>query len=160
MPRRTLKPRSESGIDVLLREDRLFRPATAFRRQANAKDPSIYRKAARDPEAFWASCARDLVWHRPWKTVLTWNPPHARWFAGGQLNASVNCLDRHLGSAVRNKAAILWEPVFQVSAPRACHVRAFVEGQTDCAAGAADVPPWPPFSITAQTTIEGAVYGP
>ncbi len=109
MPRKTPKSTADPGIDVLLREERLFRPGAAFRRQANAGDPAIYRKAARNPEAFWASCARDLVWVKPWKKVLAWNPPRARWFVGGRLNASVNCLDRHLGTSIRNKAAILWE---------------------------------------------------
>jgi acetyl-CoA synthetase len=102
-------PGSRAGIDVLLREDRVFRPAGAFRRQANVRDAAIYARARRNPEAFWASCARDLAWFKPWKKVLAWNPPHARWFVGGKLNASFNCLDRHLGTAVRNKAAILWE---------------------------------------------------
>src|SRR2546427_6925093 len=109
MPRKTRKSGSSSSIDVLLHEERVFRPDAAFRRQANVKDESLYVKAARDPKAFWASCARDLVWLRPWKKVLMWNPPRARWFVGGKLNASVNCLDRHLTTPVRNKAAILWE---------------------------------------------------
>jgi acetyl-CoA synthetase len=109
VPRKTAKSGSGSGIDVLLREERVFRPDPAFRRRATVKDPAIYGKAARDPKAFWASCARDLVWARPWKKVLDWSPPRARWFVGGRLNASVNCLDRHLGTATRNKAAILWE---------------------------------------------------
>jgi acetyl-CoA synthetase len=87
----------------------VFRPGADFRRRANVRDASIYAKAARDPERFWDSCARDLVWTRPWKKVLDWRPPKARWFVGGKLNASVNCLDRHLGTAVGNKAAILWE---------------------------------------------------
>ena len=87
----------------------MFRPGAAFRRQAIVRDESIYGRAARDPDRFWASCARDLVWLKPWKKVLLWSPPRARWFVGGKLNASVNCLDRHLGTAVRNKAAILWE---------------------------------------------------
>ncbi|HKN46371.1 MAG TPA: acetate--CoA ligase [Candidatus Polarisedimenticolia bacterium] len=98
-----------SGIDVLLSESRLFRPSTRFRRQANVSDPAIYARAARNPEAFWASFAKDLVWSRPWKRALVWDPPHARWFVGGRINASVNCLDRHLATATRNKAAILWE---------------------------------------------------
>ena len=87
----------------------MFRPGADFRRRANVRDASIYAKAARDPERFWDRCARDLVWTRPWKKVLDWRPPKARWFVGGKLNASVNCLDRHLGTAVGNKAAILWE---------------------------------------------------
>jgi len=107
VPRKT--PKSEASIDVLLREERVFPPGAAFRRRANARDASLYEKAARNPERFWAACARDLVWLKPWKKVLAWNPPRARWFVGGKLNASVNCLDRHLGTAVRNKAAIHWE---------------------------------------------------
>jgi acetyl-CoA synthetase len=98
-----------AGIDVLLREDRIFRPGAAFRKNANVSTEAVYARAARDPEAFWASFARELVWSRPWKKVLSWDPPQARWFVGGRLNASVNCLDRHLSSATRNKAAILWE---------------------------------------------------
>jgi acetyl-CoA synthetase len=109
VPRKTPNSTADSSIDVLLREERMFRPAPSFRRRANVRDTSLYRKAARDPEAFWAACARDIVWLKPWKRVLAWNPPRARWFVGGKLNASVNCLDRHIGTAVGNKAAILWE---------------------------------------------------
>jgi acetyl-CoA synthetase len=109
MPRRA-RPRNQgAGIDVLLREDRLFRPSRAFRAQANVSDPRVYEKAARNPEAFWASFAKELAWDRPWRKILEWNPPHARWFVGGRLNVSANCLDRHLGTDVRNKAAIVWE---------------------------------------------------
>ncbi len=97
------------GIDVLLKEDRQFRPPASFRRQANVADPKIYARAAKNPEGFWAARARELVWSRPFRNVLVWEPPHARWFVGGRLNASVNCLDRHLDGPVRNKAAILWE---------------------------------------------------
>src|SRR5262245_24116634 len=96
-------------IDDLLQEDRAVTPPEAFREQANANDPQIYEIAARDPEAFWAGFARELEWSRPWRTVLEWEPPHARWFVGGTINASVNCLDRHVRSARRNKAAIIWE---------------------------------------------------
>src|SRR2546428_1989916 len=109
MPRKTRKSGSSSSIDVLLHEERVFRPDAAFRRQANVKDESLYVKAARDPEGFWASCAGDLGWLGPWKKVLMWNPPRARWFVGGKLNASVNCLDRHLTTPVRTRAAILGE---------------------------------------------------
>jgi acetyl-CoA synthetase len=109
VPRRTPGSRVEASIDVLLKEERVFRPSAAFRRSANARDAALYRKAERDPEAFWAACARDIVWFKRWKKVLAWSPPHARWFTGGKLNASVNCLDRHVGTALRNKAAILWE---------------------------------------------------
>jgi acetyl-CoA synthetase len=104
------KPRgNRAGIDVLLHEKRVFRPDPAFRRRAIVRDPGVYARARRSPGAFWASCARELAWFKPWKKVLAWNPPHARWFVGGKLNASFNCLDRHLATPVRNKAAILWE---------------------------------------------------
>ncbi len=104
-PPRAISPE----IDALLREDRAFVPSDAFRAQANVRDPQIYETAARDPDAFWAGFARELEWSKPFRQVLDWNPPHARWFVGGTLNASVNCLDRHLKSARRNKAAIIWE---------------------------------------------------
>jgi acetyl-CoA synthetase len=103
------RPPVSPEIDALLREDRAFTPPAAFREQANVRDPEIYEKAARDPEAFWANFARELEWSTPWSRVLDWQPPHAKWFVGGKLNASVNCVDRHLRSARRNKAAIIWE---------------------------------------------------
>ncbi len=109
MAKRTPPRDLAAEIDVLLKEDRLFRPSPAFRKQANISDPGIYAKAARDPEAFWASFAKQLHWFHPWRKTLVWDPPHARWFVGGTINASVNCLDRHLKTPVKNKAAILWE---------------------------------------------------
>ena len=72
-------------------------------------DPAVYEDAERDPEAFWASFARELEWSVPWSRVLDWQPPHAKWFVGGKINASVNCLDRHVRTARRNKAALIWE---------------------------------------------------
>jgi acetyl-CoA synthetase len=93
----------------LLREDRAFPPSPAFRAQANARDESIYGEADRDPEAFWAKFAGELEWSRKWDRVLDWQPPHAKWFVGGTLNASVNCVDRHVRGPRRNKAAIIWE---------------------------------------------------
>ena len=99
----------KAEFDDLLREDRAFAPPDAFRAAAVANDPQIYADAERDPLAFWATFAAELEWSKPWDTVLDWNPPDARWFVGGQINASVNCLDRHLRGARRNKAAIIWE---------------------------------------------------
>ncbi|MEQ1728111.1 MAG: acetate--CoA ligase [Vicinamibacterales bacterium] len=93
----------------LLREDRTFPPSEAFRAQALVRDEAIYEEAARDPEAFWATFAAELEWSTPWTQVLDWQPPHAKWFVGGKLNASVNCVDRHVRSSRRNKAAIIWE---------------------------------------------------
>ena len=98
-----------AGIDVLLRENRAYKPPPAFRRQANIADPGVYAKAARNPDLFWASIARELHWDRPFRETLQWRPPQARWFVGGRTNLSYNCLDRHLTTPVRNKAALLWE---------------------------------------------------
>jgi acetyl-CoA synthetase len=96
-------------IADLLREDRTFRPPESFRKHALVRDESIYAEAERDPEAFWARFAGELEWSRTWDRVLDWQPPNAKWFVGGRLNASVNCLDRHIRGARRNKAALIWE---------------------------------------------------
>jgi acetyl-CoA synthetase len=96
-------------IADLLREDRTFPPPAAFSANALVRDDRIYRDADQDPEAFWARMAGELEWSRPWDQVLDWQPPHAKWFVGGQLNISVNCLDRHVRGARRNKAALIWE---------------------------------------------------
>ncbi len=96
-------------IDALLQEDRTFPPPDEFRRQAHVSDRTLYQRAAADLEAFWAEQARTLDWIRPWDRVLEWNPPRAKWFVGGKLNVSANCLDRHIGTATRNKAALVWE---------------------------------------------------
>ncbi len=104
----------DPSIEALLQENRSFPASPDFQKNAWAKDPSIYEKAALDPEAYWANWAKELDWTKPWKTVLEWKPPHAKWFVGGKINACVNCLDRHVfptGNvpSKRNKAAIIWE---------------------------------------------------
>jgi acetyl-CoA synthetase len=96
-------------IADLLQEDRTFAPAASFRAQANVRDEDVYARAARDPEAFWAGFAEELEWFSPWSRVLDWKPPHAKWFVGGTINASVNCVDRHVRGPRRNKAALVWE---------------------------------------------------
>ena len=93
----------------LLREDRSFAPSEEFRARAVARDARVYAEAAGDPEAYWARLAAELEWSRPWTQILDWQPPHAKWFVGGQINASVNCVDRHVRNGRRNKAAIIWE---------------------------------------------------
>jgi acetyl-CoA synthetase len=98
-----------TDIDVLLQEHRKFAPAEAFARAANVTSPDIYARAAKDYEAFWAECARELEWSKPFTRVLEWKPPQAKWFTDGELNASVNCVDRHARGARRDKAAIVWE---------------------------------------------------
>ena len=101
--------RPAAEIDDLLQEDRTFPPPDAFRAAANVADEQVYARAAKDPEAFWAGFAEELEWYTRWSRVLEWTPPHAKWFLGGTLNASVNCVDRHVRGARRNKAAIIWE---------------------------------------------------
>ena len=100
---------THAEFDDLLREDRSFAPSEEFRATAVARDARVYAEAASDPEAYWARLAAELEWSRPWTQVLDWQPPHAKWFVGGQINASVNCVDRHVRNGRRNKAAIIWE---------------------------------------------------
>jgi acetyl-CoA synthetase len=101
------KPLAE--IADLLQEDRTFEPSARFRADANVRDEAVYVRAEADPEGFWESFAKELEWSTPWTRVLEWKPPHAKWFLGGTLNASVNCVDRHIRGPRRNKAAIIWE---------------------------------------------------
>jgi acetyl-CoA synthetase len=102
-------PKDSAEISALLHEDRVFEPPPAFRERAHVRDSALYEEAERDFEGFWARCASELEWSRPWTKVLEWNPPNVKWFVGGQLNVSVNCVDRHARTARRNKAAIIWE---------------------------------------------------
>ncbi len=101
--------KSEKTIDVLLEEGRTFRPSEDFKAKANVTDPDIYEKAQKNPEEFWEGFANELDWIKKWDKVLDWNPPHAKWFVGGKMNASYNCVDRHVKNGLRNKAAIIWE---------------------------------------------------
>jgi acetyl-CoA synthetase len=98
-----------SKFEALLEEHRIIEAPAEFKAQAVVSDPAIYAFAERDPEAFWESFARELEWAAPWTRVLEWTPPFAKWFVGGRINASVNCLDRHIRTARRNKAALIWE---------------------------------------------------
>ena len=96
-------------IEALLAEERAFEPTAALRAQANINDANVYERATKDPEGFWAEAARSLDWYKPWDKVLEWNPPIAKWFTGGKINVSYNCLDRHVKTWRRNKAALIWE---------------------------------------------------
>jgi acetyl-CoA synthetase len=107
--RSSREPAQPDHIDALLRETRVFAPPPAFAAAAHVRDARVYDDAARDPEAFWAARAAELEWSRRWDRVLDWSPPDAKWFVGGRLNASANCLDRHVRGWRRNKAAIVWE---------------------------------------------------
>jgi acetyl-CoA synthetase len=103
------QPSRSNELEALLQEGREFPPADSFREKARVKDESVYREAEADPERFWASFASELEWIQPWQKVLEWRPPNARWFVGGKLNVSVNCVDRHVRTARRNQAALIWE---------------------------------------------------
>ena len=98
-----------SDLDVLLTEERRFPPPESFRRSANVPSEELYDFASRDPESFWAKMADELEWSKRWDRILEWKPPRAKWFLGGKINASVNCVDRHVRGARRNQAALIWE---------------------------------------------------
>ncbi|TXH22601.1 MAG: acetate--CoA ligase, partial [Elusimicrobia bacterium] len=101
--------------DVLsvLKERRRFKPSKDFAKTARvpslARYQKMHRAALKNPDAFWDAAARELHWFKPWKKTLEWKAPFARWFVGGKINASTNCLDRHLTGWRRNKAALIWE---------------------------------------------------
>ena len=97
------------AIESLATEDRTFPPPAEFAAQANVSDPDIYQRAREDPEAYWAGEAEWLDWFRPWDTVLDWREPFARWFDGGRINVSYNCLDRHVANGLGDKVAFYWE---------------------------------------------------
>ena len=100
---------SANTLDALLHEKRLFPPTEGFRLRASASDPAIYARAEKNFEAFWAEESKRLSWVDPWHAVLEWKAPWAKWFLGGRLNVTHNCVDRHAQSARRNKVAIFWE---------------------------------------------------
>ena len=98
-----------SALEALLREERVFAPPAAFAASANV-DAGVYERAAADQLAFWEQAARRLHWERDWDQTLDWSqPPFAKWFAGGRLNASVNCLDRHVAAGLGDRVAYHWE---------------------------------------------------
>jgi len=99
----------ERTIEALLEERRSFPPPPAFAAHANATDPAIYERADADPKGWWAEQAATLEWSRPWDAVLHWDEPFARWFDGGRLNVSVNCLDRHVRAGGGDKIAYHFE---------------------------------------------------
>jgi len=102
-----------TNIESVLQEKRIFPPPPEFSAQAHIKSEDeldkLRAEAHADREAFWARMAEELHWFKKWDTVLKWDPPHAEWFGGGKINISYNCLDRHLTTWRRNKAALIWE---------------------------------------------------
>jgi acetyl-CoA synthetase len=101
------------AIESTLKEARVFPPPESFAQAAHVKSlgeyRGLYEASLRDPDAFWAQQAETLRWSKKWDRVLEWNPPLAKWFSGGTLNISENCLDRHVTTWRKNKAAIIWE---------------------------------------------------
>jgi acetyl-CoA synthetase len=104
---------SSSSIESVLTETRSFPPPPEFAQRAHvpsqAAYDAMYERAATDPEGFWAERANELAWAQPWRQVMDWKLPDAKWFLGGKLNLSVSCLDRHLSTWRKNKAAIIFE---------------------------------------------------
>ena len=105
---------SKATIESILHEKRLFNPPTEFAQNAQIKSleayQALYDKAAADPASFWAELAEtELNWFQKWDQVLDWQPPFAKWFVNGKINISYNCLDRHLTTWRKNKAALIWE---------------------------------------------------
>lgn len=104
---------ADTNIESLLKEQRVFPPSPEFSKRAHIQSLEVYdsisKRAADDPEGFWAEIASELHWFEPWKKVLDWETPFSKWFVGGQTNISYNCIDRHLGTPRKNKVAILWE---------------------------------------------------
>ena len=101
------------NIESHLKEKRVFKPAKEFAQNARIRNLAqyrrMYRESIRQPAKFWSREAKELSWQKRWRKVLEWKAPFAKWFIGGKLNLSENCLDRHLTTHRRNKAAILWE---------------------------------------------------
>src|SRR3984957_5984222 len=101
------------NIDSTLNEQRKFAPPPEFSKQSHVKTldeyEHLYRESVDEPEKFWSRIASELHWFKKWDTVLEWNCPWAKWFVGGQINLSYNCLDRHVETWRKNKAAIIWE---------------------------------------------------
>jgi acetyl-CoA synthetase len=104
---------SQVNIDSILQESRVFPPPPEFSAKAHIKSleeyERIYKEAKENPEKFWAGIAEQLHWFKKWDRVLEWKAPWAKWFVGGQTNISYNCLDRHVQTWRRNKAALIWE---------------------------------------------------
>jgi acetyl-CoA synthetase len=98
-----------AAIEDFFAENRTFVPDERIRSSALVTDRSLYEKAAQDREAFWAAQAKELSWFEPFEKVLEWDLPFAKWFLGGRLNASYNCLDRHVEAGIGDRVAYYFE---------------------------------------------------
>src|ERR1700723_2356026 len=113
MSTKALTDLQASSIDSILQEQRSFPPPPEFSQHAYIKSLAeyerIYKESIDDPDKFWSGIANELHWFKPWEKVLEWNCPWAKWFVGGQIHLSYNCLDRHVATWRKNKAALIWE---------------------------------------------------
>lgn len=113
MKKKIPRPAKTTNITSLQKENRMFSPNPAFVRDAHIKSfaqyISMYKASLKNPQKFWASIASELFWFKKWNKVLEWKLPFAKWFIGGKTNVSYNCLDIHLSTWRKNKAAIIWE---------------------------------------------------
>lgn len=104
---------SGGQLNSVMQENRVFPPPPAFSAEAKIRSladyEALWQRAAADIETFWGEVAGELHWFQPYAKVLDWKEPDAQWFVGGQTNASYNCLDAHLNSWRKNKAALIWE---------------------------------------------------
>ncbi len=100
---------NKQALDNLMFEDRIFPVPDSFKKQANVKDDSLFKEAAKDRLKYWEGWAKKLDWFKPWTKTLEWTPPYSKWFIGGKINASYNCLDRHVKKGLGAKTAIFWE---------------------------------------------------
>ena len=99
----------QGQIDHLLQETGSIEPPSHVARQATLQDyEAAYERSMADPEAFWAEVAGELEWFKPWDKVFQWDYPYFQWFLGGKCNITYNCLDRHLETERKNKAAFIW----------------------------------------------------
>src|ERR1700683_3686370 len=113
MSTKALADLQASSIDYTLQEDRKVDPPAEFSQHAHIQSleeyEDLYKESINDPDKFWSRAADELHWFKKWDKVLEWNAPWAKWFVGGQINLSYNCLDRHVETARKNKAALIWE---------------------------------------------------
>ncbi len=123
---------AETTFDSLMREDRVFPPPPEFAARAWIKSESeyeaMYRRSVDDPEGFWGDAAKELEWFAPWARVMEGSGSRTKWFVGGKLNLSHNCVDRHAKGARKDKVALLWEGE-PVVGGRASEVRRITYGQ-------------------------------
>src|SRR5437763_6481485 len=104
---------NQNNIDSILDEQRKFECPAEFAQKAHLKSraeyEAMYKESVDEPEKFWGRAAQELYWFKKWDRVLEWKSPWAKWFVGGQINLSYNCLDRHVTTWRKNKAALVWE---------------------------------------------------